>query len=329
MATVLPLAWKDMEAWGNRFNPRFNRILRLRFVKAFEELNIKKVKINSEYAIYPASYYESVAKMKVIKTIDFCFIGGIRANKLQKRSREWIHPFINKHFGEKSYLKFTDETAGYISKGSYDNTNKSASLIPRKMKDNNQAVGFDQLYFLTLKSSKFCLCPAGDAPWSMRFYEALMCKSIPIVHYKWESWKTEGESKLDYKYYLTTDKEFIYRADWAEHNYKIFMEFHTLNKTNLVKYVPEAINKCVSINCSFIKHAKFSNNGGLYCCVCCKKNNGKKHGLVCTGKIWNIEDISTIDSLAITTDRNVALGKETIPAINLTSTQTSISETNV
>ena len=76
--------------------------------------------------------------------------------------------------------------------------------------------------------SKFCLCPAGDAKWSMRFIEAIMCKTIPIVNEVKESYRSEEESKLDYKYYLTSDKEFIFREDWVEHNYNIFLKFFLL-----------------------------------------------------------------------------------------------------
>ena len=76
--------------------------------------------------------------------------------------------------------------------------------------------------------SKFCLCPAGDEPYSMRFYEALMCKSIPIVNNAKESYRTIMESRLGYKYYLSTDI-FEYRLDWVEHNYELFLKYHTLD----------------------------------------------------------------------------------------------------
>ena len=287
----------DMESWGNRYNPHFNRLLRLRFIKAFEEINIPKIGINSEYAIYPASYYKTVESIGVSKVIDFCFIGGVNANRLQKRSREWVFPFVDKYFGEKSYLNFTDENDKYISKGSFDKTNKVKGFIPRKAKDTNTAVKIDRQYFKTLKQSQFCLCPAGDAPWSMRFYEALMCKSIPIVHYKWESWKTEKESKLDYKYYLASDPEFMYREDWAQHNYDIFLEYHTINKKNILKYLPSAVNKCLNLNCNYMKHPNVLNNGGLYCCVSCKNSKDSKdelkHGNACGKTVWEQTPIST------------------------------------
>ena len=69
------------------------------------------------------------------------------------------------------------------------------------MKDRNS---FDNKYYEIMSKSKFTLCPAGDCPWSMRFYEALLCKSIPIVN---NSLKHGiRKKKLDYKYYLTTDE---------------------------------------------------------------------------------------------------------------------------
>ena len=39
---------------------------------------------------------------------------------------------------------------------------------------------------------------------------------------------TYKESKLEYKYYTTSSPEFIYREDWVEHNYNIFLKYHTL-----------------------------------------------------------------------------------------------------
>lgn len=86
---------------------------------------------------------------------------------------------------------------------------------------------FDTQYFQQLANSKFTLCPAGDNFWSMRFYEALMCKSIPIVHTPEETYRSNAESELDYRYYLSTDAH-IYREDWVAHNYELFLRYHTL-----------------------------------------------------------------------------------------------------
>ena len=41
----------------------------------------------------------------------------------------------------------------------------------------NIEVDNNKFYFETMTQSKFVLCPAGDAPWSFRFYETIMCHS--------------------------------------------------------------------------------------------------------------------------------------------------------
>ena len=55
-----------------------------------------------------------------------------------------------------------------------------------------------------------------------------MCKCIPIVNTVEETYRSKEESKLNYKYYLSSDKEFVYREDWVEHNHNIFLQYHTL-----------------------------------------------------------------------------------------------------
>jgi hypothetical protein len=78
--------------------------------------------------------------------------------------------------------------------------------------------------------SKYVLCPGGDAPWSFRFYEILMCKSIPIVETWHHTYRTKEEAELDYKYVLFNefDKEINY-DDYLHHNIGIFEKYHLLN----------------------------------------------------------------------------------------------------
>ena len=62
----------------------------------------------------------------------------------------------------------------------------------------------------------------------MRFYECLIGKCIPIVDIVEETYRSKEESNLDNKYYLSSDYDFVYREDWVEHNYNIFLQYHTL-----------------------------------------------------------------------------------------------------
>ena len=55
--------------------------------------------------------------------------------------------------------------------------------------------------------SEFVLCPAGDSSWSFRFYETLMCKSIPIVESWHHTYRTIEESKIKYEYMLCNNMD--------------------------------------------------------------------------------------------------------------------------
>jgi hypothetical protein len=78
-------------------------------------------------------------------------------------------------------------------------------------------------YFEKMCQSKFVLCPAGDAPWSFRFYEVLMCKSIPIVESWHHTYRTKEEAQINYKYIIFTDiNEKINYDDYLNENTIIF-----------------------------------------------------------------------------------------------------------
>ena len=186
--------------------------------------------IDYDYVLYPKRFYQTIDKFDDDKIIDYCFIGGFKTDKKNKtlKARIWILDFIRNYMTDKSYLQFTDKKTkqNYEPMGSFDYTLKVSGFVPKEhpVKDRNK---FDENYFKTMKKSKFTLCPAGDRNYSMRFYEALMCKSIPIVNSINETFRSKAESKLDYKYFLTTDV-LEYREDWVEHNYSIFLKYHTL-----------------------------------------------------------------------------------------------------
>lgn len=183
-----------------------------------------------DYAIYPKRFYKTVEKFGSAKSIDFCFIGGYKTDEETQENRRWILDFIREYFTESSYLQFTDRTTkqDHQSMGSFDYTLQKSGFVPKEHPQEMRNM-FDENYFSTMAKSKFTLCPAGDEFWSMRFYEALMCKSIPIVSSENETFRSKAESALDYKYYLATERP-AYREDWVEHNYKIFLRHHTLKQ---------------------------------------------------------------------------------------------------
>ena len=71
----------------------------------------------------------------------------------------------------------------WVPLGKFDHTLEKNGFVPKEVlpKEIHKISYFDRDYYEKLCQSKFVLTPAGDAPWSMRFYEALMTKAVPIV----------------------------------------------------------------------------------------------------------------------------------------------------
>ena len=212
----------------------------LHYKKSFEEkkINIGNI-IDHKYALYPKEYYKKVENFSKKKIYDFIFIGAFSFSikELQKygfQNRSWTIEFAKKFFTKNSIFVNTTKNKSLDTNwkvlGVYDYTFKDNNFItPKYLQDKDKAL-FDENYYKKMCNSKFCLCPAGDCMYSMRFYEALMCKCIPIVDKVEETYRTFEESKIGYKYYLSSNTSFIYRKDWAEHNYKLFLKYHTLDK---------------------------------------------------------------------------------------------------
>jgi len=208
----------------NVFCPKLN----MWYFESYSELSMSEKNIDSSYAIYPKRFYKNI-NLNIDKKYDFIFIGGLSTDIKTHNNRKWIIPFINNNFNCNSYLQFTDKKTkqNYKIMGDYDHTLSENGFVPKEIKREKRNF-FDKKYFDNLSQSKFGLCPVGDAIYSMRFYECLMCKCIPIVNTVEETYRSKEESKLNYKYYLSSDKEFVYREDWVEHNRNIFLQYHTL-----------------------------------------------------------------------------------------------------
>lgn len=195
------------------------------YKKALQEKGILFKK--DQYTLLPKRYYSLVEKLSQEKIYDFCFIGCFLVKDQEYKNRKWIIDFIKNRFNDSSYLQFTDENTKKTldSFGSFDFSKSKNGFLPRI---NPETDFLDIDYYITLCLSKFSLCPAGDQHWSMRFFESLMCKTIPIVQRKDETFRTKEESILDYKFYYSDEENIIYREDWVNHNYELFLKYHTL-----------------------------------------------------------------------------------------------------
>lgn len=192
--------------------------------------NIKNKGINYDYAIYPKRFYKTVEVLEKKKKYDYCFIGALKTDEETYKNRMWLLNFIKINFTIDSYLQFTDSKtkSSHVKMGSFDYTNDISGIVPKEL-PKNERNKFDINYFKTLSQSQFTICPVGDKPYSMRFYEALMCHSIPIVESYRHTFRSKAESKLSYKYYLKDEKH-IYRDDWVKHNYELFLKYHTFDQ---------------------------------------------------------------------------------------------------
>ena len=187
--------------------------------------------IDYRYAKYPASFYKRVEGFSKEKKFDYCFIGSFLVDNATSINRKWIVDFVKERFNDNSYLQFTDGKSkkGLKPFGVFDYTHRRVGFVPKENPVNKRNY-FDEHYYKRMCNSKFTLCPSGDSFWSMRFYEALMCKSIPLVISKDETFRSKEESELDYKYYLSSETNMEYRQDWVDHNFDLFMKYHTFDE---------------------------------------------------------------------------------------------------
>jgi hypothetical protein len=198
--------------------------------QAFEEEGRPCPSIDERVApsvlLFPRSFVETVEHMPSLKTHDYSFVGGLfRPDTFPERA--WILDFAERRFSDRSYLLLTDAEPEYTPIGPFDRTNTEPDVfVPRNVPPQDRAYFHDH-YFRVLRASQFALCPAGDAPWSMRFFEAILCRSIPIVSDAAHTGRNDLERALGYHYYLRED-DHVYDERIVEENFRTFVHEQTL-----------------------------------------------------------------------------------------------------
>ena len=186
-------------------------------------------------AIFSKKYYNDINELNHQKKYDYCFIGLINSSY---ETRIWVIDFVKKNFTNNSIFINTDDNPKWELLGSFDYSKLNLGFSPKSQPDNQskkvqyRIVKDNIEYFEKMCQSKFVLCPGGDSPWSFRFYEVLMCKSIPIVESWHHTYRTKEEANLNYKYILYEDienvKNDINYDDYVIENTKIFENYHLL-----------------------------------------------------------------------------------------------------
>jgi hypothetical protein len=199
-----------------------------------KKLSTDNVDLSPKIAIFSKKYYNDIQQVNKNndKQYDYCFIGSIQSNSVK---RQWVIDFAKKYFTSNSIFINTDNDPNWISLGTFDYSNMNIGFCP-KNEPNNQSkevqyrvVQENLDYFERMCKSKFVLCPAGDSSWSFRFYEVLICKSIPIVESWHHTYRTKEESKIQYKYvlYQNIENKIMY-DDYIRENTTLFENYHLL-----------------------------------------------------------------------------------------------------
>lgn len=182
-------------------------------------------------ALFSRKYYNEINELNHNKIYDYIFIGSINSN-----ARKWIINFAKDFFTSNSVFINTDNNPNWELLGVFDYSNMNLGFNPKKAHNNQsktvqyRIVKENILYFEKMCQSKFVLCPAGDSTWSFRFYETLMCKSIPIVESWHHTYRTKEKAKINYKYILYEDfKTDMVYDDYVNENTKIFEKHHMIN----------------------------------------------------------------------------------------------------
>jgi len=183
-------------------------------------------------ALFSKKYCDDISCLDSTKTRDYCFMGSINT---APSKRGWVIDFARKHFTSNSVFINTDNDPAWALLGDYDYSHKNLGFCPKNAKSCTareaqfRVVKDNEFYFQTMCQSRYVLCPRGDAPWSFRFYEILMCKSIPVVESWHHTYRTKEEAALPYQYVLkdAIDKEYPY-DDMVRKNTELFVENHML-----------------------------------------------------------------------------------------------------
>jgi len=156
--------------------------------------------------------------------------------------RNWVAEFAKDNFGPNDLLKIKDRSEKHVSLGAYDHSIEDKYMqAPRGE--------FDAEYYHGMIQSNFTLCPGGEAAWSLRFYEAILAGSIPVIHHLHEDLWKEGWwiRNAGYKYFfsknITNISKTMSSADLkeiADYNYDLFIKYQTFIEGD---FAPPATSK--------------------------------------------------------------------------------------
>lgn len=134
---------------------------------------------------FPMSLVERVAAISKEKSIDYFFRGVVSPG------RDWLHSYSGveeSRFGRRKSTKFT----------------------------------VDHDYYCRLSSARFGLAPVGSCPWSYRFFESILCWSMPVLG------SHDHDLYASDFNFLRDGEDHRYDVSKCEENYQMMIDRHTL-----------------------------------------------------------------------------------------------------
>lgn len=213
----------------------------------------------------PHEWVERVTQLNRTKLHNINFVGKVQGVK----RREWVVDFANRSFGPDDFFRVTTQAEllqAYQPLGTFDHTLDRAKEAAWNdgLSESAYESFFDEEYFQVMSSSNFSLCPGGGRPFSMRFYEAILAGSIPVILSEEadlapvcsldDELARQGSSRslalsdsststqqipafpcpgqalreIGYKYHIVNShKPLKYREDWVKGNLELFMKYQT------------------------------------------------------------------------------------------------------
>lgn len=150
----------------------------------------------------------------------FSFAGLIQSSR-KKLIEDWIKQNLSKNIILPNVNSFFLRVNRYLSKLFFGNfcykrrigdlflwSSDRGRVFPIKSWDNN--------YFELLANTEFTLCPAGDFIWTYRFFEAILCGSIPVIEKDCSAY-----SGFRYFYLNENIKNMKWSKELADFNYAL------------------------------------------------------------------------------------------------------------
>lgn len=209
--------------------------LKYHMEEALDEQQLDRARATHDppVALFSRAYYQELQALDHTKLHDYCFIGSLSTHPARRR---WVVEFAKKHFTERSVFIQTDGDPEWNPLGPFDRSLENLGYNPRLQPDNQskpvqyRRVSDNRFYFETMCRSTYVLCPAGDSPWSFRFYETLMCQSVPVVETRHHVYRTLEENLIPYRFALHNhvQEDGSDPVATVRHNTEVFEAHHLL-----------------------------------------------------------------------------------------------------